>query len=127
MKSIHSLCLLIALAFIVSGCATAAKFQKNMDSWINQPESQLLSQYGPPHRVYESGGVKYLTYGNSRTAVIPGTNPTYQSTVVGNTVYTNSYGGTPAVPVNLSCDITFEVVNGYINRVTWRGNNCVAK
>lgn len=127
MKTSYSLYLLFTLAFFVSGCATAEKFQKNMETWVNQPESKLLSQYGPPHRVYESGGVKYLTYANSRTAVIPGTNPSYQSTVIGNTIYTDSYGGTPSVPVNLSCTITFEIVNGYINRVTWRGNNCVAE
>ncbi len=57
---------------------------------------------------------------------LPGVAPSYQTTFVGNTAYTNSYGGSPAMNVDLSCITTFELVDNVIKTWSWRGNNCVS-
>ena len=44
---------------LLAGCDTR---QDRVDEWIGNTEARLLSRWGGPDRVLESGGVKYLTY-----------------------------------------------------------------
>lgn len=119
---------LISLMFclVVSGCATEAKYGELLDTWMGSSESQLIAQWGVPSSVYESGGVKYLTYRNSASGFVPGTPASYQSTVVGNTVYTNRIGGSPGFMINRWCDTTFTIRDGTIIHWSWKGNGCRA-
>lgn len=116
----------VLLSVIVAGCATEGKYGQMLDTWMGMPESQLLSKWGAPSSAYESGGVKYLTYSDSASGYMPGTAPSYQSTVVGNTVYTNRVGGTPGFAFNRWCDTTFTVKSGVIVNWSWKGNACKA-
>lgn len=79
-----------------------------------------------PRSVYETGGKKYLTYMSSRTSYVPGTQPTYQSTVIGNTVPTRPVGGTPGYSIDLNCKTTFVIANSVITSWSYEGNHCVS-
>jgi len=63
---------LTLLAVFLSACAIQEEFETTLSSWLGSSESELISSWGPPHRVYESGGKKYLTWSSSGTLVIPG-------------------------------------------------------
>lgn len=108
----------------LSGCMTASQYEEILNSWVGSSEQSLIESWGPPSSHYISGNTKYLTYSSQGSMTIPGTQPTYQSTVIGNQIYTNSYGGTAPTTINLSCQQTFTVENGYIKSWSYKGNNC---
>lgn len=110
----------------LAGCATTANYEKNLNDWIGRPELDLVQSWGPPLSVYETTGVRFLTYQRSGNMFLPGGAPTLHTTVVGNTAITNAYGGTPAMNVALNCKTTFEVRNQRIVNWRWEGNHCVA-
>lgn len=113
-----------SLFLFIAGCSTTEDFEKKLASWVGSSERELISTWGPPHRAYESGNTKYLTWNQSGAMTLPGTQPTYSTTVIGNTAYTNAYGGTPPTTINLNCETTFEVQDGVISGWRWQGNNC---
>ncbi|MNO20213.1 hypothetical protein D3C76_99620 [compost metagenome] len=117
---------LALLPLVLSGCATEAKYEQILQSWVGSSELELIQKWGPPQQAYETGGHRFLVYSSSGNMYLPGTAPTYQTTYVGNTAYTNSYGGSPGMNVQLSCVTTFEVANELITNWNWRGNNCTA-
>ncbi|WP_156176651.1 hypothetical protein [Kiloniella spongiae] len=120
--------LFIAGLTLLTGCATQAKYKQIVNSWIDYSESSLISEWGPPISTYESGGYKYLTYSNNRNLHLPGTSPSYQTTLIGSTAYTTPIGGSAPVNLALHCQTTFQVDNrGIIKSARWQGNNCVAK
>lgn len=118
---------LLIIMLTLSGCATEAKYQEILRGWVGQDELSLVRGWGPPARSYEAGGHKFLEYSREGNMYLPGTAPTYQTSVYGNTAYTNTYGGTPAMNIALSCITTFEIAEGKIVGGTWRGNNCTAE
>ncbi|WP_312105541.1 hypothetical protein [Pygmaiobacter massiliensis] len=122
MKKLFSCSVFILLA----GCATSAKYEAVLDSWIGSSELEIVRSWGPPAQAYETGGRKFLVYTSSRNVVLPGTAPTYTTNVVGNTAYTNSYGGTPAQNLAFSCETTFELSKETIVSWSYRGNDCTA-
>jgi len=118
---------LLMLPLMVSGCATTGKYEKVLQSWVGSSELDLVRSWGPPQQTYEASDRKFLIYSSSNDMYLPGSGPTYQTTVVGNTAYTNSYGGTPAMNIQLSCTTTFEITADVITSWQWRGNNCVSR
>lgn len=115
------------LAAVLAGCATTANYEKILDSWVGASEIDLVRKWGTPQRVYETGGTKFLTYASSRNIYLPGTAPTYQTTYIGNTAYTNRIGGTPGQNIGMTCVTTFEVRNDRIVSWRWEGNDCKAR
>jgi hypothetical protein len=85
----------VFIALIVSSCATVEGYKKTLQTWIGSPEGALIQSWGPPSSVYVSGGSKYLTYNKSRSGYVPGTSPKYTTTLIRNTAYTTSSGGSP--------------------------------
>jgi hypothetical protein len=118
---------IVALAIVLSGCATTDGYKQVVNSWVGSPEINLIRSWGPPQQSYQSGDSKFLVYHSARNVYLPGTPPTYSTTVIGNTAYTNSYGGTPAQNLNYRCQTTFEVRNGVIASWSFKGNDCMAK
>lgn len=115
------------LVFALAGCATEAGYQRVLNSWMGSSDVSLIQAWGPPQQSYETSGHTFLVYTTNGNAYFPGTQPTYQTTFVGNTAYTNSYGGSPGFNVSYSCSTTFEVVQGQIVNWRYKGNNCVAE
>jgi hypothetical protein len=118
--------LAIAALLALAACASREKYEAQLDTWLGQPKSALISSWGPPSRSYESGGKTYLTYDWSSSAQVGGTAPSYQTTIVGDTAYTNAYGGTPPTTVQMNCSTTFVVVDGRVREWRAQGNRCVA-
>jgi len=116
----------LAVAWIVSGCATTENYEKILDTWVGSTEGQLVQAWGPPAGFYESGTTRYLTYTKSRSGYVPGTAPTYQTTIIGNTAYTSSYGGSPGFSYSRHCKTTFTIQNGVISTWRYEGNDCTA-
>ncbi len=131
------ICLLV-LVVMVSGCATAAKYQAKLDTWIGHTEDSLIASWGIPQNVYHmSNGKKVVEYVHGRNIQMGGytyTQPqtTYHSGRVGN----YSYGGTsttyvtkqtPTYNIPLWCKTCF-IINSSGIIETWRyeGNNCVS-
>jgi hypothetical protein len=111
----------------LAGCATTANYEKILASWVGSTELDLVRKWGTPQRMYETGDTKFLTYASSRNIYLPGTAPTYQTTYIGNTAYTNRIGGTPGQNIGMSCITTFEVRNERIVSWRWEGNDCKAR
>jgi len=115
------------LMLALTACATTAKYEKILNSWVGSEEIDLVRKWGPPQQVYESGGIKFLTYSSTRNVYIPGTAPNYTTTFIGNTAYTTKTGGSPAYNIGMQCVTTFEIMQGRIIRWRWQGNDCTAR
>jgi len=122
----RSIVVLAAVSLALAGCATTVNYERILSSWVGSTELDLVRQWGPPQQSYEAGGSKFLVYSSSRNLYLPGTVPTYTTTVVGNTAYTTSSGGTPAQNIGFSCQTTFEVAGKRIVSWRWQGNDCTA-
>ena len=122
MKRYSILLLLCGLA----ACATTEKYEAILESWIGKSENALVEAWGPPDSVYETDGTKYLSYAKSGTHYVPGTFPTYRTTIVGNTRHTHSYGGTPGYIYNQNCKTSFAIIAKTIKKWRWEGNACRA-
>ncbi|MCH2276460.1 hypothetical protein [Thalassospira sp.] len=124
MKKYLNVAVIAVALLVLAGCMTASKYEEILNSWVGQSEQSLIASWGPPTSHYDAGNAKYLTYSNQGSMTLPGTQPTYQSTVIGNQIYTTSYGGSAPTTIALSCQQTFTVVRGYITSWRYQGNNC---
>jgi len=122
--SIKKISFLIIASFFFVGCATTANFEKMLNGWVGATEDSLISRWGPPSRVYSTGSSKYLTFDRAASGYVPGTAPTYQTTIIGNTAYTSSYGGTSGYAYTKNCSTTFIITNGVVSSWRWEGNAC---
>ena len=100
-------CILIfflCLTFI--SCSSLEQTKKNLNSWLGEPESNLIQNYGVPVKVYETGGKKYVTYVNS------------------------SFGNIGGNLIHYKCEVTFTIENqGGVDVIThyrFAGNNCAS-
>ena len=143
MESLHyyiirSLKSLIIIFFIVS-CATSAKYEKLLDTWMGNNVNHLISSWGAPSSTFKmSNGNTILTYMRSSSGAIPIYNQpqttTHQGTKYGSsgmTKYsgtsTSSYGTTTYMPVTWSCKTEFTVdTRDMIINWRYQGNNCVS-
>ena len=119
--------LLSLLPALLAACIpTVEGYQQLVDGWMGATEAQLVSQWGPPDNVYQAQGRRFLTYLDESQYYVPGTAPTYTTTIIGNTAYTNTYGGSPGRYIQGSCETTFVLLSGKIVDVNFRGNDCAA-
>jgi hypothetical protein len=109
---------LVLAAGTLAGCTNVlAVRQAELSQWIGQPEAQLVAAMGAPHRAYDSGGVKFLTYEDVYVHEGP-TGPYY-------------FGPGPAAPTGFSgviyrtvCDTTFTIEDGVVKAFSLRGDGC---
>lgn len=119
--------LLLSLCFFVAGCATTKGYEMVLDSWVGGSERELIDSWGSPDNVYQlDNHQRILTYQSGGSAYIPGTSPSYLTTVSGNTATTTPYGGSPGFVIQKSCKTEFTLVDGIIERWRWQGNSCRA-
>lgn len=114
----------IVLAIVLSGCATTAKYEEVLNSWVGADVNRLVSSWGYPQNSFKApNGNTVYVYGSSGSYTMPTqTNTTYN--VVGNTVYGNSTT-TGGQTLKFWCNTFFEVNDS--NRIVtwqWEGNNC---
>lgn len=109
---------LLAVAALAGCTDQLAQREAYLGRFIGQPDAVLVQQLGVPSRSYETGGVKYLAYDESRVDIVPGP-PTFAP------FYTGWYnGGFPPQVIELTCETTFEVSAGTVKAFTLRGNAC---
>lgn len=111
----------------LTACATTAGYEKLVNSWVGAQEIDLVRSWGAPVQTYEAGGRKFIVYTSHRNVYVPGMAPTYQTTIIGNTAYTNPVGGSPDMNITRSCTTTFELEGTKIVSGSYRGNGCKAK
>ncbi len=119
--------LIIFLGIFIVGCATTANYEKILSSWIGAKEIDLVRAWGAPDNQYESSGTKFLTYQKPDNIYMPGTTPTYTTTMIGNTPHITAVGGTKPYNIQTSCKTTFEINNGIVVNWRWEGNGCKAR
>jgi hypothetical protein len=119
--------ILAGLCALLGACATEAKYQQVLNTWLGSNETPLVEQWGPPDRIYELEGNKYITYVRGRTVYLPGEAPSSQTTFIGNTAYTNAVGGMPPMMINQSTVTTFTIKDGKITDWRYEGNSCKSK
>lgn len=109
---------------LIAGCATEAKFQAILNTTMGLSEKQLVDKLGIPHRTYQLGATKYLTYEYSSSYYVPQNQSTYINGY-GNyaTANTYSYGG---YTVNSRCNVTFTIERGVVVNWRYEGNGCKA-
>lgn len=125
-RSRSKLAIAACLTLFLTACATTAGYERTLQSWIGKSETELVRQWGVPRGVYESGGIRFLTYSRSGQGYFPGVAPTYQTTMIGRTAYTQPIGGMPPMVISRRCDTTFEVAGGVVTSWRWEGNACKA-
>lgn len=120
--------IVLLLIFILTGCATEAKYSAKLDTWIGHNIQELINSWGYPDNTLQApNGNTVYVYGYNATSYIP---PTYNTTsnynVIGNSVYgnstTSSYGG---YNIQHSCTTFIEIdSSNTIVRWQWKGNAC---
>lgn len=133
-------------AILIAGCATQAKFQEKMNSFVGRSEAVLVGHYGPPLGSYTlTDGSKVLQYTRSGQMVLPGAQTTQAVTTntTGNVTLnqglhqsTGNYNSTsttyvpqqaPATVIQLGCTINFTIdAGGTVRAWSANGNHCVA-
>lgn len=107
------------------GCATTAKYEKALDSWVGKSEPELVKRWGPPDSVYQAdGSTRMLTYYSSSITFFPATFPDYRISPYDSSISVNQYGGIPTEANHLKCKTSFTVVNNQITDWRWEGNDC---
>lgn len=119
---------IICLLFLfLVGCATTANYEKILNSWIGASEIDLVRTWGPADNQFNSSGIKFISYQKNGAVYIPGTSPTYTTTMIGNTAYTTTSGGSPGYNIHLNCKTTFEIKDERVINWRWEGNGCKSK
>lgn len=99
----------LSLVAILSGCATAEKYDKNVSKWIGYNINQLVAEWGIPAKTMDMpNGGKIYQYSTNEEAV----------------AYAQNYGyGSIASVSNQSCETTITADSyGTIRAYSWRGN-----
>jgi len=132
-----ALILLLCLGF--SGCATTAKYEAKLDTWVGASEESLIASWGVPDKTFDMlDGKRAIAYvyknifqtgGYSHT--VPQT--TYQAGTIGGQPYSGTSTAyvretEPARDHRLSCKTSFIINNNTRKVESWHheGNNCVS-
>jgi hypothetical protein len=115
---------LLSILLAIVGCATTAKYEEVLNTWIGADVNQLVDSWGYPQNSFEApNGNKVYTYSSSGQITMPTqTNSNYN--IYGNTIYgsTTTTGGQT---INLSCTTHFEAdPTGRIVKWSYKGNQC---
>jgi len=118
--------LLTLLVLILSSCAAMNKeaYEKKLKTWVGKSETHLVSQWGVPGSVYELNGNKFLTWTQSSSTTMPGTQPTYKTTMIYGTAHTTAIGGSSPYTINFHCKTTMTIRNNVVQAWRWEGNSC---
>ena len=129
---------LFVMVMLVSGCATTAKYEAKLNTWIGVSEDSLIASWGVPDKTYEMGdGKKAIEYVRKNTIQSGGyTYTTPQTTYHSGKIGDQSYSGTsttyvtetePVRKYRFSCKTSFIITNsGKIESWHHEGNDCVA-
>jgi len=116
---------LFALALLAACGPTRQERQAELNRMIGQTEAAVVSQFGVPTRTFETGGLRFLAYEETRLAYAPGYvgyGPWGGPWGPGGW-YAGGFVGFPPT-VERVCETTFEIGAGLVRQVTMRGSGC---
>ena len=120
---------LAALA-LLAGCAYPnPQHVAQLNALVGKSEPDLLRTYGVPNRVYDTSGLRFVTYSVNRIESIPGDYGSgfgyggfgYGGFGYG---YGGGFGGFGPEIVQRDCNTTFELRAGVVQSYSLRGNDC---
>jgi hypothetical protein len=117
---------LLLVTLGLAACATRADFEATLDTWVGATEKDLVTAWGPPERVYEIEGQRYLTWEKESTRAAYPPSSTFSVFSGGGGV---GYGvgvgtGFPAVTTTSGCEITYLFEDGRARSWRWEGEDC---
>lgn len=123
----HKVTFIFAAAIFLSACATTAKYEATLNSWLGHSANELVNSWGYPISTFEApNGNTVYVYSSSGSYTMP-TNTNTTVNVYGNTAYANSTT-TGGQTLRFWCHTFFEVNSRKeITKWSWRGNNCTAR
>ncbi len=106
---------MILFTIFLTSCATTAKYEEMLNTWLGHSSSELMSSFGPPDSTFDDGiGNKFYVYsrtGDTFGSVIP-----------------NGYGGGVVMTTTNWCKTIFTInSDGRVSFWRWEGNSCKAK
>jgi hypothetical protein len=131
--------LVLLLCLWLFGCATTAKYEAQLDTWIGKSEDSLIAAWGVPDKAYNlrdgKKAIEFIRKDTFRTGGYTYTVPqtTYQSGTIGNQAYsgTSTQYVTETVPVQkykLFCKTSFIIdADGKVESWHHEGNNCISR
>lgn len=118
-------CLSILSLIFLAGCATTAKYEAKLNTWIGQTPEHLINTWGYPAGSFDHpNGNRVYVYSASRTVstTMPGT--TYLNHNGGGRYTATTYGGA-TINSDYWCKTFFEVgPGGKIDTWKYEGNDC---
>jgi hypothetical protein len=125
--------LLVIGVLALVACATTAKYESILQSWVGDDADNLVRKWGPPNSTYTlGGGGRILSYSHGGSSSY--TTPTQVQQSAGQFIGSTYYPGQTTVTggqtynINRWCNTTFEVNSS--NRIVswrWEGNACRAR
>ena len=130
--------LIFLFCLVFYGCATTAKYEAKLNSWVGVDEDTLIAGWGVPDEEYHTNdGKKAVAYINKNIVQVGGYSyPVPVTTYHSGTIGDKAYSGTsteyvteiaPSQRYKLYCKTSF-VINkdGKIESWHHEGNNCVS-
>lgn len=104
--SIFKYSLSLVFAVFLLGCAIASveKYEAVLKTFVGKPESAVIEKFGVPSKTYQSSGNNYLTYNRSSYMLLDA-----------------DFGMT------FTCDTTFVINSGIVQKYSFTGNGCKSK
>ncbi len=133
----NKLSLALVALFVLEGCATEAKYNKELESFVNQPVENVEAKFGKPSAVKMlDDGSEVISYTKVDQTYIPSEYYLYGDTFIPGqeVVYSPFNGDYDFYPfeqsfgytVEFVCQTSFLVDKGIVKAWRWKGNNCVA-
>lgn len=130
---------LLLVCLGLTGCATTAKYEAGLNTWIGTSEDSLIASWGVPNKEYRlNDGKKAIEFVRKNTVqtggysyTVPQT--TYQTGTIGDQTYSGTSTQylrelTPVQKYKLSCRTSF-IINSSGKVESWHheGNDCVSQ
>jgi len=133
------LLILFLLTLSLSACASTAKYEAQLNTWVGQSEDALVAAWGVPNKEYRFGDAKkaisYVRKDTIQTGGFTSIEP--QTTYYEGTIENKPYSGTsttytretePVRTYKLFCKTSFVInKNGIVESWQHEGNNCVSQ
>lgn len=122
----------VLCGLVLTACATQAKYEAMLETWVGKHVDELVLSWGPPQGAFDlSDGRKIIEYREERTIQMSGRTYTTSNTTYGlrpqDNRTTYSTHTTPGHGIDLSCKTRFTISkNGIIAKWSTEGNDCTA-
>lgn len=103
-----------------AACTPMPTLQERLMPWIGRSEVDLVAAFGVPAGTYEADGVKFLSFVQQSTRLVPVDYPFYRPYGRFGPVMGPAYPAT----ILVSCQVTFALRRGVVESFSFRGDGC---